>query len=518
MDTNKEKKENEIKENINSSSIHELQNARRKMRQRNIYEKLNKIKEENNDTVKKDVIQIPENDKEKITREEKLEQKNKVKEQEEKKETKKSNNKKIEKKLKKEKNKKQKLKTKKQWKKSRITKSIIILILITIITSMSLFMYKVCLNGGGLKGIIAATVGQTPTKLENLGPINILVLGTNEGNTDTIIVASYNPKTQEASMLSIPRDTFVGNNVNTAPASEKINAMLNIQGIDSMLKKVENITGLKIPYYLIVTTDNIGKLVDLVGEIDFDVPIDMNYHDTSQDLVIELKKGLQKIDGKKSEMLLRFRHNDDGTTYPSEYGSEDLGRMRTQKDFIKALINQSIKKFDISKIYSIIGNADQFVKTNLKFKDYKDYVPYIIEMNAENIKTAQVEGHGILTNYYFFIPDYNRLDEIIFDLFVFSDDERKNDPSSFKVKRNINQIVSKNESSTVEHKENVETPKKPPIQNKPQTPEEKTPENNKPTEKPEEKNPTVNPETKPNPNPETPPVQEKDPDKNNKTN
>lgn len=515
MDTNKEKKENKMKESINSSSIHELQNARRKMRQRNIYEKLNKIKEDDNKPVKKELLET-------IKKEEKLEQKNKIKEQKLKKEINKEinkeNNKKKDTKPKEEKNKKQKLKTKKQWKKSRITKSIIILILIIIIVSMSLFMYKVCLNGGGLKGIIAATVGQTPTKLENLGPINILVLGTNEGNTDTIIVASYNPKTQEASMLSIPRDTFVGNNVNTAPASEKINAMLNIQGIDPMLKKVENITGLKIPYYLIVTTDNIGKLVDLVGEIDFDVPIDMNYHDTSQDLVIELKKGLQKIDGKKSEMLLRFRHNDDGTTYPPEYGSEDLGRMRTQKDFIKALINQSIKKFDISKIYSIIGNADQFVKTNLKFKDYKDYVPYIIEMHAENIKTAQVEGHGVLTNYYFFIPDYNRLDEIIFDLFVFSDDERKNDPSSFKVKRNINQIVSKNESPTVEHKENVETPKKPPIQNKPQTPEEKTPENNKPTEKPEEKNPTVNPEPKPNPNPETPPVQEKDPDKNNKTN
>ena len=59
----------------------------------------------------------------------------------------------------------------------------------------------------------------------------------------------------------------------------------------------------------------------------------MNYDDKSQNLHIHLKKGTQIIDGEKAEMLLRFRHNNNGTTYSTEYGDNDYGRMKTRKKF-----------------------------------------------------------------------------------------------------------------------------------------------------------------------------------------
>ena len=61
----------------------------------------------------------------------------------------------------------------------------------------------------------ATALGIDPAKLETIGRINILVLGESgvgDGYklTDTIMLASYNPQTQQASILSIPRDTYVG--------------------------------------------------------------------------------------------------------------------------------------------------------------------------------------------------------------------------------------------------------------------------------------------------------------------
>ena len=493
MDENKSNKKN----TPNLNSIHELQKKRRELRQKNIYDKLKQIKKEeeklknnsnyvknnfkkqeiktNNENLesninikdkknknKKDELRNKKkNSKEKIskTKEEKAkkqetkkEKYNKLNKQENKNKQKKINEKK--------KAKKQKLKTAKQWKKSRITKSIVIAILLIIISLMSYYIYLIYLNGGGLKGLIAASLGHTPNKVENLKSINVLVLGTNEDNTDSIIVASYNPKTQEASMLSIPRDTFVGTNVNTAPASDKINAIYANRGIKQMVKKVEDLTGLDIPYYVILKTENISKLIDLIGGIEFDVPIDMNYGDMTQDLYIDLKKGKQIIRGKEAEMLLRFRHNSDGTTYPAEYGPEDLGRMKTQKNFIKAAIKTLISKFDISAIYEITSKANEFVETNIKFNDYKDYIPYLIECNPDDIKVSRVEGNGVLTTYYFFIPDYNSLDKIIFDLFVFSDDERRENPESFRVQRNINQIVIPDSSTLISPEEQAEASKR----------------------------------------------------------
>lgn len=491
---NKDNKEKEVK------SVHELENLRREYRKQNIYEKINKMKKNTEKESLKNLKVDQKNfepKKENKKLDIKIDQKDYTKD-EDKKINKKENKSEVKTKGKtqtqnktkksKVKNKKEKLRTPKEWKKRRIWKSILILFLTVFIVFFSYFVYIFLLNGGGLKGIVSATLWHNPKKVENLKPFNILILGTNENNTDTIIVASYNPKTQEASMLSIPRDTFIGNNVNTASTAEKINAVYFNHGVNYLKKKIENMTGLEIPYYAILTTDNISNLMKLVGEVEFDVPIDMCYFDATQNLDIQLKKGLQKIDSQKAEMLLRFRHNYDGTTYPASYGMEDHGRMRTQREFIKAVAHKLIKEFDMSKIYELVSNANAYVETNLKFHDYRDYIPYIVEFNSDDIKMGKVNGRGVLARYFFFVPDYRDLDKTIFDLFIFSDDERKNSPANFRVKRNVNQITTvtpKKEAPKVPVTPTVqEEPQKP---NKPEKPE--VPETPKKPQKPEEKKP-----------------------------
>ena len=250
-------------------------------------------------------------------------------------------------------------------------------------------------------------------------------MGTNEDNTDTIMVAGYNPKTNEASILSIPRDTFIGSNIKNGGSKDKINSLYRLYGVEKMLEKVNRLTGLKIEKYVIVDTNGIQKIVDEIGGVDYDVPIDMNYHDESQKLSIELKKGMQRLNGVQAEGLVRFRHNDDGTTYPVSYGIEDRGRNKTQQGFIKELVKQTLQFQNITKIFDLIKIVQDNIKTNITGDEMKDYAAYIIDFNPENIKTGIVPGEDKKTTAWFFVPDQKELKKTIFDLFVFSDDIRK---------------------------------------------------------------------------------------------
>ena len=107
---------------------------------------------------------------------------------------------------------------------------------------------------------------------------------------------------------------------------------------------------------------------------------------------MNLEKGYQLLDGDKAEQVVRFRHNSDGSTYPSEYGGEDLGRMKTQRAFLTAVLEQTIEKMDVNMIFNFMDIAEKYVVTNLNFDAVKDYVPYIVEFNMDNLKTDTLPG------------------------------------------------------------------------------------------------------------------------------
>ena len=116
------------------------------------------------------------------------------------------------------------------------------------------FGIKVHQNGGGLQGFLAATLGQDIEKLQDLDTIYVLVLGVSEDLdtklTDTIILCGYNPKQQKATMLSIPRDTFVGKNrANAKSGYDKINALYQ-KDVKKTVSAVEKLTGVDIDNYI----------------------------------------------------------------------------------------------------------------------------------------------------------------------------------------------------------------------------------------------------------------------------
>lgn len=324
-------------------------------------------------------------------------------------------------------------KKKKKKKKNKILKVILIIILVILLSFAGLFVKRMNENGWTLGGFVATILGHDANTLANLSRINILVIGQSQNLTDTLLVCSYDPKIQDVALLSIPRDTFVGRNKNTATGFDKINALYQIDP-DKLLKKVNDITGLGINYYIKVDTQGLKDLVDSVGGIYFDVPIDMDYDDSSQKLSIHLKAGYQLLDGNKAEQVLRFRHNNNGSTYPAEYGQEDIGRMKTQRAFITEVIKQVAKPENITKVDDYIKIANNNVETNFNIWNLKDYAPYAIDFNADNIKTETLPGVPEKCNgVWLYIHNKKQTEQIVKELFKTELTEEQEKNSKIKI-------------------------------------------------------------------------------------
>ena len=193
-------------------------------------------------------------------------------------------------------------------------------------------------------------------------------------------------------LISVPRDTYTGYNKANATASDKINCLYLKGDPNRTLKAVNRVTGLDLKYYVIVDTEALKALVNAIGGVYFDVPIDMKYTDKKQDLYIRLKAGYQLLDGDKAEQVVRFRHNSDGTSYSLEYGDNDTGRMKTQRNFLKAVMQQTLTPGNLLKIGEFIDIAQTYVKTNIPLDIMKKYIAPAVNFNVDNLETGTIPG------------------------------------------------------------------------------------------------------------------------------
>lgn len=333
--------------------------------------------------------------------------------------------------------------------KNRLAMKIVLTILfLLIIWGIVSVVNKIKDNGGGLSGTLATILGEDKESMENLKPIQVLIMGISGVDdyklADTIMVASYNPKTQEASLMSIPRDTYVGKkDRKTATqnyiASYKINTVFRSgTKTQDAIDRINDLTGLKLENYVIIDTKALIKLVDAIGGVTFNVPIDMYYtEDTEQNLYIDLKAGEQLIDGAKAEQLLRFRHNNDGSTYPSSYGQQDLGRMRTQREFIMATLKQTLKVQNIFKLKQIIDVMNENVTTNMDLASLKSYVPAAVKFDANNIKTGMVPGDTEMCNRVsIYVANKTKTKELVAELFPEESEDSNSQEDTDKNTRN----------------------------------------------------------------------------------
>ncbi len=212
-----------------------------------------------------------------------------------------------------------------------------------------------------------------------------LFMGVNGHLTDFIMLGQYNPNTRDISLLSIPRDTHVDNSVDG-----KINSLYMGKYPEKVIKKVEEITSIKIQHYVVFDAKILRKIVDEIGGVTVDVPINMNYDDPEQSLYIHLKKGTQLLNGKQAEQFVRFRKNNDGTGYPNG----DIGRIATQQNFIKAMAKEVLSAKNISKIGNLLNIVLDGTKTDITMDTISKYLDDAVTIKTDKIKIDTLPGVG----------------------------------------------------------------------------------------------------------------------------
>lgn len=204
------------------------------------------------------------------------------------------------------------------------------------------------------------------------------------GNTDTIMVVSYDVPNQKINVLNIFRDTMV----NVPWEIKKINSVYNASGIDGLKQQIAKLIGFAPDYYVKVELDAFGELVDAIGGVDFDIPYDMNYDDPTQDLHIHFEKGMQHLSGDDAMRVIRWRKNNDGT----HVSVGDVGRVQIQQDFVRALAKQCLSIGNITKVGEFARIFNTRVDSDLTLGELIWFGQQALGMSADNLAFHTLPG------------------------------------------------------------------------------------------------------------------------------
>lgn len=261
--------------------------------------------------------------------------------------------------------------------------------------------------------------GETQKKEEPL--FTCLFMGRNAHLTDFMMLAQYNPNTREVSLMSIPRDTYVG----TSSVDGKINSIYMYKYPEKVVKAVEEITGVDIQHYLIFNAKILRNIVNELGGVTVTVPFNMNYDDPDQNLYIHLKKGTQRLSGAQAEQFVRFRKNNNG----GGYANGDVGRIATQQKFIKAMISEVLKVENIGKVGNLVKIALNGTDTDLTLDVLQEYLDDVVTFKKDRVRIETLPGVGKygkgpdgLTRSFFY-HDAEKTKEVVKELFFTSIDD-----------------------------------------------------------------------------------------------
>lgn len=251
-------------------------------------------------------------------------------------------------------------------------------------------------------------------------PFTVLALGVDSDrnglnanaafNGDTLILMTFNPKTLTATMFSIPRDTYV-------PIACRNNAYAKINssaayGTSCVIDTIEQLTDVKIDYYLKVNFRAVEDLVDAVGGITIDVEepdYNMNHgvnchgkvceavSDRSSDKMVYLDPGIQELNGEEALAYARCRHL---------YIESDLARNKHQQEVITALAKKALTLNSFEKFEDVLNAVSNNIATNMsrnQILSSYDILKNMLErsLNQEemiNIKKTYLEVSSLPVN------------------------------------------------------------------------------------------------------------------------
>ncbi len=222
---------------------------------------------------------------------------------------------------------------------------------------------------------------------ENMYTFLVVGLDQVSNSTDTIMVGRIDTETHKIDVVSIPRDTMVNvswgtKRVNTYYSSDLVSGG---NGIDGLMKGIRDLVGFDIDCYAVVDLEAFVELVDAIGGVDYDVPIDMYYYDPSQGLNISIPAGMQHLDGETAVKVVRFR---------SGYPTADIGRIGTQQDFLMSVASQMLTLGNIPNLPTFIDIFEKYVTTNLSAANISFFARQFLMCKSEDISFHTAPGNG----------------------------------------------------------------------------------------------------------------------------
>lgn len=224
---------------------------------------------------------------------------------------------------------------------------------------------------------------------------NILVLGSDSviprhlmdynGRSDLILTVCINKITGQISIISIPRDSYLkvpakllslyGQNIQTAQQGMRINAANAIAGPDLARVLVQKLLGTKVDRIVVLSIAGFKALINKLGKLEIFVPKHLVYHDHKANLHIDIPAGRRYMDGEALIKFLRYRDRDQG----------DIGRIKRQQIFIRALVNKLQEPETLKLIPELIEVSGQLFLTDMKV--------------SEMLGLASILGHTKRTNF-----------------------------------------------------------------------------------------------------------------------
>lgn len=218
--------------------------------------------------------------------------------------------------------------------------------------------------------------------------------------TDVNMMVFFHHNTGVIDIVSIPRDTMIripdklfaeiSQQSNNAQQHTRINAVPAWIGSKTRNEKsvevLESVFGVDIDYYVTMNLAGFKDIVDAVGPIMFEVPMDMDYVDLEQGengLTIKLDAGMQEIWGPQAESLIRFR---------SGYPDADLGRIKTQHEFMKAFVETVLSTKNRFNMLSLLETI--LVDVTTDFTEAVDYLIFLKDVSPDKVNFYTLPGAG----------------------------------------------------------------------------------------------------------------------------
>ena len=234
-------------------------------------------------------------------------------------------------------------------------------------------------------------------------------------NYDVIIVVSYNFKTQESAMISIPRDAYI---YSTCTSKRDKITHTGWYGADCLTATLSKFLDIPINHYMLIDFEGLIDVVDSLGGVEIDIPqrIEEQDENRSFDDLIVLEPGIQKLNGREALAFLRHRKTlADGA----------LGRSNNHETFMLAMIKELAKPTKWWRIGGFLNTVQKSVLTNLNGQSIVDlYNQANLILNSEGVEALmperlELEGHGSMiytpsfgANLYYYVLDSQSVNAI----------------------------------------------------------------------------------------------------------